>query len=452
MAMFNRTTVTCPRCGNRFDATVNSLVDPQVDPQSKADLLGGRLNAVQCPRCGTVSNVAAPLVYHDGAKGLLITFIPVELNLPKERQERLIGDMIRDVTTRLPKDGPKGYLFNPRQALTMQGLIDQVLAADGVTPEMMEAQRARMRLAESFVQAASPETLAELVRQNDAQIDTQFFQILTLMAQRALEEGRPDVAQQIITIQGLVVENSTAGQQLIAQNALQEQIVQEVAGAIQALGQGASRADFLRLAVGYAEDPDRLQALVGLVRPAFDAQFMQELTATIGQSPADERAKLEAMRDQIVQYTAAIDQQTQMALQQSAQLLQALLQEPNPAEIIRQNADMVDDTFMAVLTANIQEAERQRDVAMSGRLKALYNEVVTVLRENMQPELRFLNDVLGAPSEEAAKALIAENAQTYGEGLLDMIDAVGEVMAQRGDQQVLARLATVRQEAERVLG
>ena len=158
------------------------------------------------------------------------------------------------------------------------------------------------------------------------------------------------------------------------------------------------------------------------------------------------------MRDQIVQYTAAIDQQTQMALQQSAQLLQALLQEPNPAEIIRQNADMVDDTFMAVLTANIQEAERQRDVAMSGRLKALYNEVVTVLRENMQPELRFLNDVLGAPSEEAAKALIAENAQTYGEGLLDMIDAVGEVMAQRGDQQVLARLATVRQEAERVLG
>ena len=36
--------------------------------------------------------------------------------------------------------------------------------------------------------------------------------------------------------------------------------------------------------------------------------------------------------------------------------------------------------------------------------------------------------------------------------LLDMIDAVEEVMAQRGNEQVLARLATVRQEAERVLG
>ena len=448
--MLNRTTVTCPRCGNRFEATVNSLVDPQVDPQSKADLLGGRLNAVQCTRCGAVSNVSAPLVYHDADKKLLITFIPVELQMPKERQERFIGDMIRDVTNRLPPEARGGYLFNPRQALTMQGLVDQVLAADGVTPEMMEAQRARMRLAESFVQA-SPDALPELVRQNDAEVDTQFFQILTLMAQRALQEGRPDIAQQIINVQGQVVELSTAGQELIAQNALQEQIVQEVAAAIQALGQGAQRSDFMTLAVSYADEPEHLQALVGLVRPAFDQQFMQELTATIGQAPAADRAKLEAMRDQIVQYTAAIDQQTQMALQQSAQLLQALLEEPNPAEIIRQNADMIDDTFMAVLTANIQEAERQRDLTMSSRMKALYNEVVTVLRENMQPELRFLNDVLGAPSEEAARALIAENAQTYGEGLLDMIDAVEEVMAQRGDQQVLARLATVRQEAERVL-
>lgn len=447
----SRTLVTCPRCGNRFEANVNSLIDPQVEPQSKIDLLGGRLNAVQCANCGTVSNVMAPLVYHDAAKELLITFVPFELNLPKERQEKFIGDMMRDITNRLPQEGRKGYLFRPRQALTMQGLIDQVLEADGVTPEMMEAQRTKMRLAESLVQS-SEEDLPDIVRQNDALIDTQFFQILTLMAQRALQEGRPDIAQQIINTQGLVVELSTTGQALIAQNARQEQTVQEVAAAIQAMGQNATRADFLKLAVGYAGDPEYLQALVGLVRPAFDDQFVQELNAYIGQAPAEERAALEEMRELIAQYTAAIDQQTQMALQQAAQLLQALMQEPNPEEIIRQNVDMFDDTFMAVLTANIQEAERQRDVQASSRLKQLYNQVVTVLRENMQPELRFLNDVLGAPSEDAAKALIAENAKTYGENLLNMIDAVEEVMAARGDQQVLARLATVRQEAERVLG
>lgn len=451
MAMQNRTLVTCPRCGNRFEGVANSLIDPQVNPQLKADLLGGRLNAAQCPNCGTVSNVMTPLVYHDASKELLITFVPFELNLPKDRQEKFIGDMMREITQRLPKDSPKGYLFRPREALTLQGMIDQVLEADGVTPQMMEAQKAKMRLAETLAQA-SPDTLPEIVRQNDAQIDLQVLQMLTLMAQQAIQQGRPDVAQQMINIQGAVVELSSAGKELIALNARQEQTVQEVAAAVQSMGQNATRADFLNLAVSYAGDAERLQALVGLVRPAFDPQFMQELNVYIGQSPADERPTLESMRDQITQYTAAIDQQTQMALQQAAQFLQALLQEPNAGEIIRANADMIDDTFMAVLTANIQEAERQRDLRMSSRLKELYNEVVSILRDNMQPELRFLNEVLGAPSDEAARALIAENAQTYGDNLLDTIDAVEEMLAARGDQQVLARLATVRQEAERVLG
>lgn len=450
MTMLNRTLVTCPRCGNRFDANVNSLIDPQVDPQSKADLLSGRLNAIQCPRCGTPSNVMAPLVYHDADKELLITFVPVEMNMPKDRQEKFIGDMIRDVTNRLPQDARKGYLFRPREALTMQGLVDQVLEADGVTPEMMEAQRAKMRLAETFMQS-TPDTLPELVRQHDAEIDTQFFQILTMMAQQALQAGRQDVAQAIINLQGQLVEMSTEGQRLIQQNAMQERIVQEVAADIQALGQGAQRSDFLNLAVRYADDEEKVQALVGLVRPAFDAQFLQEMTEYIAKAEAGERGKLEALRESIVQYATAIDQQTQMALQQSAQLLQALLQEPNPAEIIRQNADMIDDTFMAVLQANIQEAERQRDVTMSGKLKALYNEVVGVLRENMQPELRFLNDVLSAPDEDAARTMIAEGANTYGPGLLDIIDAVSDMMAQRGDTQILDRLAQIRQEAERVL-
>ncbi|MFN8450295.1 MAG: hypothetical protein U0521_17340 [Anaerolineae bacterium] len=45
---------------------------------------------------------------------------------------------------KLPQQSMKGYLFQPRRALTMQGLIEQVLQADGVTPEMIGEQRARV--------------------------------------------------------------------------------------------------------------------------------------------------------------------------------------------------------------------------------------------------------------------------------------------------------------------
>ena len=61
-------------------------------------------------------------------------------------------------------------------------------------------------------------------------------------------------------------------------------------------------------------DDERLQALVGLARPAFDYSFFQDLSVKIGQAPAEARAGLEALRDKLLELTAIIDQQTQFAL------------------------------------------------------------------------------------------------------------------------------------------
>ena len=53
----------------------------------------------------------------------------------------------------LPKDNFKAYMFNPKRSLTMQGLIDQVLEADGITQEMLEEQRQRVQLVQQFIEA-----------------------------------------------------------------------------------------------------------------------------------------------------------------------------------------------------------------------------------------------------------------------------------------------------------
>ena len=63
---------------------------------------------------------------------------------------------------------------------------------------------------------------------------------------------------------------------------------------------------------------------------------------------------------------------------------------------------------MAVLSANIQEAQRRGDLNASAKLKQVYEQVVTVLRENMQPELRFINDLLSTESDEEASTLLME--------------------------------------------
>lgn len=448
--MPKRASIQCPNCGQPINAVVDTLIDPAQDPEAKLRLLSGQTNVVRCPNCGYAVSMSAPILYHDASKELLLSFVPMELNLPKDQQERAIGEMMRELTSRLPKEAMKGYLFQPRQMLTMQGLIDTVLQADGVTPEMMEAQRQRVRLLETLLQT-SPEALADVIHQHDAEIDAQLFQTLTLMAQRMVQEGRGDIAEQMVTLQEFLLAESTFGGQLLQESQQQQATVQQVSEALEALGQNASRGDFLDLAIQYADDDMKLQALVGLVRPAFDYQTFQELTMRIGQAPADQRETLERLRDRLQELTSMVDQQAQAAVQQAAQILGAMVNAPDVDAFIQESLPLLDDTFLAVLQANLQEAERQKDIQMSGRLRDIYNRVLTALRQNMRPELKFINELLAADSEETAHRMIAEQADSYGEGLLEMMDAVEEVLASRGEETVRERLASLRQEAARVL-
>lgn len=437
--MQTQTAIRCSNCGQPFNAQVQTVVDVAKNPQSKAMLLNGTLNNARCPHCGAQNTLLSPILYHDPAHELLVAFVPMELNLNKEQQERIVGDMMKS----LPKENFKGYMFNPKRALTMQGLVELVLAADGITPEMMAQQRERVRLAQEMVDARE-DALPALVQQHDAQIDLQFFHTLALMAQRMAESGQMALAQRIMQAQARIAELSTFGQSVLQQQAEREAVIQEVAGALEALGEQAKRSDLLDLALKYKDDDDRLQALVGIGRPAFDYGFFEELTVAIGKAPADEREDLETLRDTLLHLTQQVDRQAQQQLQEVVQLLQAMLTAPDVDAMIAENLPMIDDMFMSVLVANIQEAERRQDLNASARLKALYERIMTIVRQTMQPELVFVNQLLSAETDEAAHALLREQAGNFGEALIETMDAVTEVLEGQGQDALLKRLNSLR--------
>ncbi|GIL12915.1 MAG: hypothetical protein BroJett038_16350 [Chloroflexota bacterium] len=446
MSKLMQTTIPCIQCRQPFRATFQNVIDAKQDPQAKMKLLTGQLNLALCPNCGTPNPMLTPLVYHDPAKELVITFVPMELGLAKEAQEKAIGDLMRELTTQLPQGAFKGYLLQPRQALTMQGLVDQILQADGVTPEMMEAQRARVRLVEMLLEAPDEEIPA-LIEQNDGQIDSQLMQTVTLLAQRMLQEGRQGVAERLLMLQNQMVAYSTFGKQLAERSRAQEAFIEQAANEINALGPNAQRADFMNLAIHHADSIEYLQALVGLVRPVFDYAFFQELQVRIGQSPAAERPKLEALRENLLELTAQADQQTRMALQNAAGLLQTILNSPDPEAVIAANLPLIDYTFLQVLSANLQEAERRGDANAGSRLKAIYNLVVAMLQADMPPELQFINEVLAASSDEDARAVIAQRIGEFDGQLLEAIEAVEEQLADRSEPVLLERLNWLREEA-----
>lgn len=443
--------IQCPACRTPFTTTVQAVIDAGSDPDAKIRLLSGRLNLAQCPQCGTVTQIATPLLYHDGTKELFISFVPMELGLPRDQQERAIGDLTRELMSLLPQTAIKGYLFQPRQALTIQNLVDQVLMADGVTPEMLEAQRSVVRLVETLLQTP-PADLPRVLRERDAEVSAEFFQATAVMAQRAMQDGRSDIVQRLVEIQNLAAQHTTFGQELARRSQMQEAVVQEVAEAINALGEEASLGDFVDLTLRYAGQDDYLQALVGLVRPAMDYNFFQELTMRIGQAPAAERERLEQLRAQLVELTTVIDQQAQLVMQDAVRLLQEIVNSPQPEAIIAENLDLIDDTFMAVLNANIEKANQRNDASASARLRRVYDLVVTALQANMRPELRFVNELLMSETDEQAREMIAQRAGEFGGALLEVMDAVGPMLAQQGEVELVEKLAFLRQAAAQELG
>ena len=128
-----RTQINCPKCRQPMVADVQQLFDAGADPQAKQMLLTGAFNIAQCPHCGYQGNLSAPIVYHDPAKELLLTFFPPEMMLPREEQERIIGPLLTRVMNSLPQEQRKGYLLNPQSMFTMQGLIERILEA-GLLP------------------------------------------------------------------------------------------------------------------------------------------------------------------------------------------------------------------------------------------------------------------------------------------------------------------------------
>ena len=440
----------CPSCGTPSRATATTIIDPTVNPAAKADLLSGTLNVIQCPACGTPSTAATPLLYHDATKELLITFVPMALGMSDQDADKFLGRMMNEVTSNMDQKLIKSYIFQPRRALTMQGFVEQILESDGVTKEMQEAQRERVRLVQMFLQT-DPDTLPALITEHDERIDDEFFTTMSVIAQQTMQQGRPDMAEHIMTVQQVIAEQSTVGKQLIQRAGEQQAVIEEVATALQSLDQSATPADLVALVRPHAGDMNRLQAFVGLARPIFDYAFFQELTVAVDAATGDDKTQLEGLRDDIMQLTQMIDQQQQMEMQAAVDLLRQMLSNPDPEAAVRANMSRIDDTFMSVLELNIQEAEKAGDVGASTRLKALQGLIVAALQANMRPDVRFINDLLSAPTEADALTMIKAQAAGYGPELLETFDALVEVIGAQSQPQLVERLQALKAAAKDVL-
>jgi len=445
------TPVRCSSCGTPSNIPIRTVIDTNYDPEGKVLLVSGQLNSFNCPNCGTLNNVKTPILYHDAEKELLIAFVPQEIGMQQHMdEEKIVGDLLNELTTALPKEDFRGYMFNPKRTLTMQGLINQILEADGITPEMLQQQQKRVDLIQKLIET-EPDKRETIVQEHDDEIDDEFFATFAAMASRLAQSGQPQLSQLMQMVYEDILAYSTFGKSIAEEQQKQQETVETVVADIEELGEDAEKRDFVKLLWSYRDDDEKVQALVGLVRPVMDYEFFQLIAGQIGKAPADEREKLETLRDRVHELTQSIDNQSRDMMQQLAQVLQQIVNNPNPEQLIRDNIGIIDDNFMMIVQVNMQQAQERGDQVMYDRLVEIHEILVRVLRERMQPELRLVNDLLNIDDDNELITELQKQAPQFKDTLLDFIDAVHEVVTSQGQIPVMNRIEFIRTEAEKIL-
>lgn len=434
-----KTQMSCPNCRMPVPVTLEQVFDVAQDPSAKARFLSGRFNLLSCPNCRYQGQVPTALLYHDPEKELFLSFVPMELGLPQMEQEKIIGKFMQEVISKLPQDKRKGYLLNPKPTFTLQGLMERVLEADGVTKEMMDAQRSKVQLAQKLINAPDDQ-LPALVQEHDAEIDEAFFQLLAASAEANAAQGNRAGVERMVAVQRRLLELGSFGKQLRRR----QEVVQAIGKELQGLGQQLTPNLLLERVIAAGEDVDALAAYASFTRPLMDYAFFEALTRRIDKATNGDQARLTAIRDQLLQYTKEIDETTQAQMAVATELLKTLLEAPDLQQAIAEHLPQIDDTFLAVLNMNLEAAQRAKRNDVVDRLSEISEAIMQMMREAAPPEIQFINELVEAPSDAAAEAaLLARRAEISPE-MVDALNYVTDSLRQNNQTALAERLEKLR--------
>lgn len=438
-----KTRINCPNCRQPIMADIEQLFDVGQDPTTKQKILSGAFNLASCPNCGFRGMIATPLVYHDPNKNLLLTYFPPELGLPINEQERIIGPLITRVTNSLPQEKRKAYLLQPQSMLTMQTMIERILAADGITKEMIQAQQDRMNLLQRLINA-SDETVEEITAKEDALFDSDFFNLLNRLLEASAVNGDQESAKRLGDIQKKLLAKTSFGKQIQEQSKDVEAAIQT----LQSAGKSLTREKLLEMVIK-APNETQLSVLASLGRPGMDYEFFSLLSERIDRARADGRDRLIKLRDQLLEMTRAIDKQMEERLMQARKNLATIVQGKDIKETMNQNLPIVDEFFVQAFNEEMESARKAGDLEKISKLKQV--EEVVDKASTPPPEVALIQELMEAATtdDELNKKLEMHKTEITPE-FMDILSSL-LVRAESGeDAELKARMNKVFSSALRI--
>ena len=422
-----QTQISCPRCRQIIPANVEQLFDVTHEPAAKQRLLSGQSNHARCQYCGYEGRIPTPVVYHDNEKELLLTFFPMELGMPINEQEKMIGPLIKQVVERLPAEKRKGYLFSPQANLTFESMMETILNKDGISSEMIKSQQERVQLVERLLQVTTADVRSEMIKQNEKIIDEQFFGLFSRIAQNAMQSGQEPIARALIELQKQLLDETAFGRQL-------KESVGEIEAAtkvLQEAGQSLNREKLLDFVLE-AQNDARIRAYVQLARAGMDYTFFQNLTEKIEKATPEEKARLEGIREKLLFFTGEVDKQLEARFKQATDFVENLLKQEDVEKATRESIEGFTQDSVEVVNQLLRQASEKNDYTRMGKLQKM----AQVLQEASAPppEVAFIEQLIQLPDDAAVETMLADNDAVITDQFLEALSGLVAQMDAQAEQ------------------
>jgi hypothetical protein len=435
--------ITCPNCQNQFQTPVEQVIDVQADPGAKGRVLNGAVNVAVCPHCRMGGPLSLPFFYHDPEKELAFVFMPMEAGRTDIERQKAIGQLTTGVMDSLPPEERKGYLLQPQVFFSMENLINKLFEVEGITPEMIEAQRAKADLMGRMLEAETDEDLEALIAENVDAIDKEFFRLLNINLQIVQSSGQAAGMEKLMALREKLMEMTDLGKKVKVQEEM-----------VEALHENPTRETLLNLLIE-ADDEEIREVLLIFGRPLVDYPFFQALTARIdAASDAKEKKRLEALRKEVLGVRDRLDEEARVVLEERAALLRDLLLSSDPENLARRRFSELDQTFLNVLTSELQDAQSAGNEDAVKALQRVWQLVLQLSEESLPPAVRFLNRLMAVEDEEDIDKLLQGNRPLVTEQFVALLEQAQAGMQGNEDAspEAAERLALVVAKAKALLG
>jgi hypothetical protein len=415
-------------------------VDVGQNPELKEALISGYLNLAQCPACGAVTQISGPLLYHDPEHELFMVHVPVEMGLPLQEQEQLIGQMVQRAMDNLPPAERRGYMFQPETILSMQTFMEKVFATEGITPEMIARQRDQSELLQKMVDT-DKETQKQLVNDNQEMIDETFFAMLRAMREAADGSGDEAVSLKLTNLQARLMRGTEVGRRMEKQQQALHEFSQDVRKA-----DGLTPELLLKHVLANRNDDSIIAALIVAGQPAFNYQFFLLLSERIEkrQKSGIDAAELLALRETLLNIQSEMEERSKEELEKAQQTLQSIIVAEDKVAAVRSKFAQIDNTVLYLLAASIQQSEEQGDVERTIVLQEVQTIIANQMEQQAPPEIRLVNRLVRSDSFEKQQQILDEDSDLIRPELVQVMNMLVEDADSRGQVELKDKLQTVR--------